>query len=172
MGASTSSLVNSPSGPCGVRSVKGGLRGVKVGRRVFFDDEVNIPERTLTTIGDDCVLNTGCDIQCHSQEDGTFKTDRSKLGAGCTVGIGATVHYGVTMRDGSELAPDSFLMKGEEVPLSRAGVATRPRSSKKMTNINLSDTLRANGRPAAKPAGATRGASLAQQGRRSWSPGR
>jgi len=98
------------------------LRGVKVGRRVFFDDEVNIPERTLTTIGDDCVLNAGCDIQCHSQEDGTFKTDRSKLGAGCTVGIGATVHYGVTMRDGSELAPDSFLMKGEEVPpLARWG---------------------------------------------------
>jgi len=92
------------------------LRGVSVGRRVFFDDEVNIPERTLTTIGDDCVLNAGCDIQCHSQEDGTFKTDRSILGAGCTVGVGATVHYGVTMGDGAELAPDSFLMKGEEVP--------------------------------------------------------
>ena len=26
------------------------------------------------------------------------------------------VHYGVTMGDGSELAPDSFLMKGEEIP--------------------------------------------------------
>jgi hypothetical protein len=26
------------------------------------------------------------------------------------------VHYGATMGDGAELAPDSFLMKGEEVP--------------------------------------------------------
>src|SRR5262249_45682343 len=31
-------------------------------------------------------------------------------------GVGAMVHYGVTMGDGSVLAPDSFLMKGEEVP--------------------------------------------------------
>ena len=26
------------------------------------------------------------------------------------------VHYGVTMGDGAVLAPDSFLMKGEEIP--------------------------------------------------------
>src|SRR2546426_7187110 len=76
----------------------------------------HISERTLTTIGDDCVFNTGSKIQCHSEEDGTFKSDRSTLGAGCTLGVGAIVHYGVTMGDGSVLAPDSFLMKGEEVP--------------------------------------------------------
>src|SRR5881296_1226372 len=91
------------------------LMGVRIGRRVF-DDGVHISERTLTTIGDDCVLNTGSKIQCHSEEDGTFKSDRSTLGAGCTLGVGAIVHYGVTMGDGSVLAPDSFLMKGEEVP--------------------------------------------------------
>jgi non-ribosomal peptide synthetase-like protein len=91
------------------------LRGVRIGRRVF-DDGVHISESTLTTIGDDCVLNTGSKIQCHSQEDGTFKSDRSTLGAGCTLGVGAIVHYGVTMGDGSLLAADSFLMKGEEVP--------------------------------------------------------
>ncbi|HEX2804702.1 MAG TPA: hypothetical protein VHN80_00860, partial [Kineosporiaceae bacterium] len=28
----------------------------------------------------------------------------------------AMVHYGVTMGDGAVLAPDSFLMKGEEMP--------------------------------------------------------
>ncbi len=55
-------------------------------------------------------------IQCHSQEDGAFKSDRSTIGAGCTLGVGAFVHYGVTMGDGAVLAPDSFLMKGEEVP--------------------------------------------------------
>ncbi len=91
------------------------LMGVRIGRRVF-DDGVHISERTLTTIGDDCVLNIGSKIQCHSQEDGTFKSDRTTLGAGCTIGVGAFVHYGVTMGDGSVLAADSFLMKGEDVP--------------------------------------------------------
>jgi len=91
------------------------LMGVRIGKRVF-DDGVHIPERTLTTIGDDCVLNNGSKIQCHSQEDATFKSDRTTIGAGCTIGIGALVHYGVTMGDGSVLAADSFLMKGEEVP--------------------------------------------------------
>ena len=91
------------------------LTGVRIGRRVF-DDGLHLSERTLTTIGDDCVLNIGSTIQCHSQEDGTFKSDRSTLGAGCTLGVAALVHYGVTMGDGSELAPDSFLMKGEYVP--------------------------------------------------------
>ncbi|MEU0965315.1 Pls/PosA family non-ribosomal peptide synthetase [Streptomyces sp. NPDC005917] len=91
------------------------LLGVRIGSRVF-DDGVYLTERTLTTIGDECTLNAGSKIQCHSQEDGTFKSDRTTLGARCTLGVGAHVHYGVTMGDGSVLAPDSFLMKGEEVP--------------------------------------------------------
>ena len=62
------------------------------------------------------MLNAGSKIQCHSQEDGTFKSDRTAIGAGCTLGVGALVHYGVTMGDGAVLAADSFLMKGEEVP--------------------------------------------------------
>ena len=33
-----------------------------------------------------------------------------------TLGVGAFVHYGVVIGDGAVLAPDSFLMKGEEVP--------------------------------------------------------
>jgi acetyltransferase-like isoleucine patch superfamily enzyme len=35
-----------------------------------------------------------------------------------TLGIGAHVHYGVTVGDSAVLAPDSFLMKGEEVPVN------------------------------------------------------
>lgn len=89
--------------------------GVRIGKRVF-DDGCYLTERTLTTIGDDVMLNAGSKIQCHSQEDGTFKSDRTAIGDGCTIGVGAMVHYGVTMGDGSELAPDSFLMKGEEIP--------------------------------------------------------
>ena len=62
------------------------------------------------------MLNTATKIQCHSQEDGTFKSDRTTIGDGCTIGVNAMVHYGVTMSDHSLLAPDSFLMKGEEIP--------------------------------------------------------
>ena len=91
------------------------LMGARIGKRVF-DDGCYISERKLVAVGDDSVLNAGSKIQCHSQEDGTFKSDRSTLGAGCTVGTGALVHYGVTMGDGVVLAPDSFLMKGEEIP--------------------------------------------------------
>jgi non-ribosomal peptide synthetase-like protein len=91
------------------------LLGVRIGRRVF-DDGVHISEPTLTTIGDGAALNFRSKIQCHSQEDGTFKCDHTRIGAGCSLGVGALVHYGVTMGDGSALAADSFLMKGEEVP--------------------------------------------------------
>ncbi len=91
------------------------LVGVRIGRRVF-DDGGLIPDPTLTTIADGCVLNFQSKIQCHSQEDGTFKSDRSSLGAGCILGVRALVHYGVTIGEGAALAADSFLMKGEDVP--------------------------------------------------------
>ncbi|WP_328727579.1 Pls/PosA family non-ribosomal peptide synthetase [Streptomyces sp. NBC_00259] len=91
------------------------MLGVRIGRRVF-DDGASITERTLTTIGDDCTLNAASKIQCHSQEDGAFKRDDATIGAGVTLGVGAFVHYGVTVGDHAQLAADSFLMKGEEVP--------------------------------------------------------
>jgi non-ribosomal peptide synthetase-like protein len=88
---------------------------VRIGRGVF-DDGLGLPERTFVAIGDDCTFNAGSAIQCHSQEDGGFKSDRCVIGAGCTLGVGAWVHYGATMGDGAVLATDSFLMKGEEMP--------------------------------------------------------
>ncbi len=91
------------------------LLGVRIGRRVF-DDGCGIVERTLVAVGSECTLNAGSVLQSHSLEDGTFKTDYLTIGAGCTIGVGAFVHYGVTMGAGSVLAPDSFLMKGENVP--------------------------------------------------------
>ncbi len=91
------------------------LLGVRIGKKVF-DDGCAIPEKTLVTIGDHCTINAGTMIQCHSQEDGAFKSDSIVLGSGCTVGIGAVVHYGISMGEGAVLAPDSFLMKGEQVP--------------------------------------------------------
>jgi len=91
------------------------LIGVRIGRRVF-DDGAIVEDPSLTAIGDESVLNYRSKIQCHSLEDGTFKCDRTTVGAGCTLGVGAFVLYGVTMGDGSVLAADSFLMKGEDVP--------------------------------------------------------
>jgi non-ribosomal peptide synthetase-like protein len=89
--------------------------GTRIGRRVF-NDGCAVTERSLVTIGDDCTLNETSWIQCHSQEDGIFKSDYSTLGSGVTLGTGTLVHYGVTIGDGAELTTDSFLMKGEQVP--------------------------------------------------------
>jgi len=97
------------------KNVVSRLLGVRLGRRVF-DDGAFMTERTLTTIGDDCTLNADATVQCHSQEDGAFKSDRTTIGTGCTLGVGAFVHYGVRMGDGAVLGAGSFLMKGEEVP--------------------------------------------------------
>jgi non-ribosomal peptide synthetase-like protein len=94
------------------------LLGVRIGKRVF-DDGCAMPEKTLITIGDDCTLNTGSCLQCHSLEEGTFKSGVIKVGAGCTVGTNATVHYGVSVGDGAVIETDSFVMKGEEVPANR-----------------------------------------------------
>ncbi len=91
------------------------LNGVNIGNRVF-DDGCGMTERTMVTIGDDCTLNMGSIIQPHSQEDGGFKSDRIELGVGCTLGVGAWAHYGVKLGRGAVLAPNAFLMKGEEVP--------------------------------------------------------
>ncbi|MFJ6636435.1 Pls/PosA family non-ribosomal peptide synthetase [Streptomyces sp. NPDC091376] len=91
------------------------LLGLRIGRRVF-DDGCATAERTLIGIGDGCTLNAGTVIQCHSQEDGAFKSDHISIGANVTLGVGAFVHYGTTVGDHAQLGADSFLMKGEEVP--------------------------------------------------------
>jgi serine acetyltransferase len=89
--------------------------GTRVGRRVF-NDGCGITERSLVSIGDDCTLNEMSAVQCHSQEDGIFKSDYSTLGSNVTLATAAHVHYGVTIGDDAELTTDCFLMKGEQVP--------------------------------------------------------
>ncbi|MFJ8033204.1 Pls/PosA family non-ribosomal peptide synthetase [Streptomyces sp. NPDC096032] len=126
------------------------LMGVRVGRMVF-DDGCYITDRTLATVGDECTLNMGCKIQCHSQEDGTFKSAGTALGARTTLGVAAHVHYGVTLGEGSLLVADSFLMKGEEVPpdarwggnpaVEMPGTAVRPGSpDRALATTNASAT--------------------------------
>ncbi|MEU5259614.1 Pls/PosA family non-ribosomal peptide synthetase [Amycolatopsis sp. NPDC021455] len=91
------------------------LLGVRTGRRVF-DDGCAMPEKSLVTLGDDCTLNAGSVIQCHSLEDGTFKSGCTEVGAGSTIGVGAFVHYGVTMGEATVVEADAFLMKGSVTP--------------------------------------------------------
>jgi non-ribosomal peptide synthetase-like protein len=110
LGAPPPSLSGTPFRPLMWR-----VLGVRLGRRVF-DDGLAIPEKTIVSIGDGCTFNPGSIIQCHSMEDGAFKLEGVRVGAGVTLGVGAFVHYGVTISDGAHLEADSFLMKGSEVP--------------------------------------------------------
>ncbi|WP_459385164.1 Pls/PosA family non-ribosomal peptide synthetase [Arthrobacter humicola] len=91
------------------------MLGVKVGKRLY-DAGLNMPEKTLVTIGDNCTFNEGVHVQGHSMEDGTFKSDRIVIRNNCSLGVDSWVNYGVTMQDGSSLGADSLLMKGEDVP--------------------------------------------------------
>ena len=59
------------------------MLGVRVGRRVL-DLGCSMPEKTLVEIGDHATLNEGTIIQCHSLEDGVFKSDRTVIGSGVT----------------------------------------------------------------------------------------
>jgi hypothetical protein len=125
------------------------LLGVRIGRRVF-DDGCAFVEKTFVTIGDECTLNAGSIVQCHSQEDGAFKSDRTVVGAGATLGVGAFVHYGVTIGAGAALAPDSFLMKGEEIaPRGRWG--GNPATEHFDTVDDLRDVLAVDRSPADDP---------------------
>jgi len=90
------------------------MLGVDVGRMVF-DDGCIITEKELTHIGDYCCLNEATSLQCHSLEDGLFKSDHIRIGNGCTIALGGFVNYGTAMQDRSMLLADAFLMKGSTV---------------------------------------------------------
>jgi non-ribosomal peptide synthetase-like protein len=91
------------------------MLGMKVGKQVF-DDGAAFPEKSFMTIGDFVTLNLASGVQTHSQEDGAFKSARSEVCAGATLGVGSFVHYGTRIGAGSVIAAGSFLMKGEQVP--------------------------------------------------------
>lgn len=88
------------------------LLGVRLGKKVF-DDGCRFIDKSLIEVGDYANFNELSIVHGHSLEEGVFKTDRIKIGKGCTIGPAAFVHYGVRMGDNVVLAADSFLMKGE-----------------------------------------------------------
>jgi non-ribosomal peptide synthetase-like protein len=91
------------------------LAGARVGACVF-DDGANMSERSLVEIGDGAALNQGVMLQSHSLEEGVYKSDFIRIGAGASLGVSALVHYGVTLGERTRLDPDAFLMKGEITP--------------------------------------------------------
>ncbi len=86
-------------------------QGIRIGS-MLFDDGASMSEPTLISIRDNCTLNNRSWIMCHSLEDGTFKSDRVRVGQSCTIGVGAFVHYGTVMGADAVLAADAFFMKG------------------------------------------------------------
>ena len=90
------------------------LQGARVGARLF-DDGAGLTEPSMVTIGDDCMLNHGAALQCHSLEDGTFKSDLIAVGDRCTLSTNAFAHYATTIADDGVLEADAFLMKGSRI---------------------------------------------------------
>lgn len=90
------------------------LRGMAVGR-MFFDDGASFPEVELVSVGDHCCFNYGSVVQCHSLEDGSFKSDHVSIGSNCNFGVGSFIHYGTHIDSGSTILADSFVMKGSVI---------------------------------------------------------
>ena len=88
------------------------LEGVKMGKKVF-DDGIRWTEYSLLDIGDYANFNALSILWPHSLEEGVFKSDRIKVGKGCTLCSGSLTHYGVTMGDHVVLDVNAYLMKGE-----------------------------------------------------------
>jgi non-ribosomal peptide synthetase-like protein len=88
------------------------MEGVKMGKKVF-DDGIRWTEYSLLEIGDYANFNALSILWPHSLEEGVFKSDRIKVGKGCTLCSGSLTHYGVTMGDHVVLDVNAYLMKGE-----------------------------------------------------------
>ena len=91
----------------------------------MFDDGCILSERTLVEIGDEANLNEESIVQAHSLEEGVFKSDVVRIGAGASIGIGCLVHYGVTMGDGTHLDSGLLPDEGRDHP-GRLALARQP----------------------------------------------
>ncbi len=95
------------------------LLGMRVGKKLY-DAGAPAPEASLVTIGDHCTINGGVVIQGHSLEDGAFKSDHIVIGDRCSLSSDSFIHYGTELGAGTEIAPSSFVMKGQvSAPNSR-----------------------------------------------------
>lgn len=102
-------------------------QGIRVGSMVF-DDGCYFSEHTMVSIGDHCNLNREALIQCHSLEDGVFKSASTIIGDSVSIEPKVLVHYGVHIETSARVCTDAFLMKGESVAAKErwAGNPARP----------------------------------------------
>ena len=102
------------------------LIGCKIGRWVFIETTL-FSEFDLVEIGDEAALNLGATVQTHLFEDRVMKSDRLKIGNGCSLGNMAVVLYSTEMKPGASLDALSVLMKGEVLPQGSAwtGIPTK-----------------------------------------------
>ncbi|MFT6381376.1 MAG: non-ribosomal peptide synthetase-like protein [Akkermansiaceae bacterium] len=91
------------------------LLGCKIGKDTYLGTTL-FSEWDLVEVGDHVALNAGTVVQNHLFEDRVMKASHLKIGDRCSVGNMAVVLYDTEMKEGSELAPLSLLMKGETVP--------------------------------------------------------
>ncbi len=153
------------------RNVLARLAGVKVGRKVF-DDGCHYVEKSLVEVGDYASLNERAVLQGHSLEEGIFKSDHIRVGAGCSLGPATFVHYGVTLGENVIIDPDSFLMKGETAEASSIwqgnparAVVTRVAEPALAVVISIPHRRRLPVRPGSYGRGGTRSAPGSARGR-------
>jgi non-ribosomal peptide synthetase-like protein len=110
--------------------------GVKVGRKVF-DDGANLYDKTLIEIGDQANLNVASVVQCHTLEDGVFKSERVVIGAGSTIGCAAYVLYGANIGKNAVLEPNACLLKGETIPRDEVWHGNPARSARRQESCGV-----------------------------------
>ena len=85
---------------------------------------LHMPSRIIAHNARDIDSNEGSVVQCHSQENDAFKSDRVVIGSGVTVGVDWTKPGEEALKDYKKgdtakavvLEADSFLLKGGETP--------------------------------------------------------
>ena len=90
------------------------LMGCKVGKHCYVASNL-YSEFDLIEIGDYCCINEEVILQNHLFEDRVFKSSYIKLGNECTIGNKSIVLYDTELGDGVQVAPQSLVMKGDDL---------------------------------------------------------
>lgn len=101
--------------------------GVRIGRRVVLGTGfAQVVDPDMLHFEDDATV--ACQFQAHTFEDRILKIDRLHIRRGASVGAQTVVFYGADIGPGALVAPDSVVMKRDQLPAGRrfAGCPSRP----------------------------------------------
>jgi non-ribosomal peptide synthetase-like protein len=102
--------------------------GMQLGRRVALGpgfEQVADPD--MIEIGDDATVTSL--NQAHTFEDRVLKIDRFRIGKAATIGRATLLLYGADVGDGTGVAPNSAVMKGERLLPSHSYVGRPTRAA-------------------------------------------